>query len=154
MRTRKEFYTMMYIYQQRLAELDLAHKNRRKGLVNKIRTYKLGIKRADGRNVAIKTVRTIHSATNEFYGVEIALNASKGGTLGKARNFYYKFCLEEGFNGAVVGSVIGRKGDAALQGRRFLATKLKSDKDLSAEYQKYKNHMSLKINKNQLKKAA
>ena len=165
MRTLKEYYSLIHTYQSRLSEMDLAHKakmerlrqeysQRRKSITNKIRGYKCGVKGAKERNLDIKDIRTIERATNAYFGVTIAQESLTGVLTNKARSFYYKYCLEEGFCGRRVSENIGRQRNTANIGRANLQKKIKKNREISYEYMKYKAHMSLNINKSQLKKAA
>ncbi len=153
MREKVDYYKCIWEYKKRLKEMDDAHKAKRKTLLDKIRIYRKGHERATGRNVALQTIKAIQSATEEYFELDLAVK-THGGETGLARKFYYKYCLEEGFSGRKVSDAVNKSDNSALNGRASLTKMLGVDGELSAKYQRYKAHMDLKMNKNQLKKAA
>ena len=105
--TRKEYYTMIYVYKKRREEAKKKYEIQRniyRNCTKKIGQWQNEIKRIDTRK---RKIKGIIKSINEYFDVDISSRKmDKAHTL--ARNVYYKLAVESRLQGKLVSNSIGR----------------------------------------------
>lgn len=126
MPTRSQYVTMIWMY-----------KKRRLNLTKKISQWQNEIKRIDIRNSKCSQLLKM---VNEFFEVDISSRIMD--TKHKlARNCYYKYGMENGFEGSFLTKTIGRtRLKNAAENRRKFTKSFKENKPNKEAYHKFKNY--------------
>jgi len=130
MPTRKQLISQIWIYRKRRANL-----------TKKISQWQNQIKRIDVRN---SKQYALQKAINDYFQVDIKTRIMD--TKHKlARNCYYKYGMENGFEGVFLSKAIGRKRPSTASENRLKFTRsFKTNPQNKQAYHNFKNYIERK----------
>lgn len=127
MSSRSQYVSMIWIY-----------KSRRLGLTKKIAQWQNEIRRIDLRNSKQEKLK---NCINEYFQVDIA-SRKMDEKHKMARNVYYKYGMENGFEGSFLCKAIGRtKTKIAAECRLRFTRSFKTNKTNKETYHKFTSYM-------------
>lgn len=143
MRSRKEYYTMIWQYEKRRTEikkkyggrLSDGYAERVKMITRKIASWKKQIRRIDTRN---NQIAMIEKSINLYFNTDIR-SKDKCPIRSLARNCYYKYGMEHGIEGSKLSHFIGRSLLSAHKQRTRFTRSFKTNKNNRTQYHNFLN---------------
>jgi len=140
MRTRKDYVTMIWIYEKRRKELRESTSKRLKQMREKISVYNKRIRDIDKRN---EVIAAIIKLTNDFFNVDIG-SKSQSASVVLARYSYYKAGLEMNIpnvDGTHLSEAIGREKKEAFRRRIYFTRSFKTKPENKKAYHDFKKYL-------------